>query len=40
MWLLLAGSALLLALIAGVAFDGAGTRNSASRRDITPFDVW
>jgi hypothetical protein len=41
MWFLLAGSALLLALLAGVAFDDAGVRGwNEARHDGRPFDVW
>jgi hypothetical protein len=41
MWSLVAGSALLLALLAGVAFDDARIRGwKEARRDGRPFDVW
>jgi hypothetical protein len=41
MWSLVAGSALLLALLAGVALDDAGVRGwKEARHDGRPFDVW
>jgi hypothetical protein len=41
MWLLLAGSALLLSLLAGIFLDSGGAkRPHERRRDVPPFDAW
>jgi hypothetical protein len=41
MWSVVAESALLLALLAGVAFDDAGVSGwKEARHDGRPFDVW
>jgi hypothetical protein len=36
----LAGSALLLALLAGIILDSVGGRRWQAAREVTPFDAW